>query len=161
MILVSACLLGQKTKYNGGSNPAGLLKIYEPCGQFMPICPECLAELPVPRPPAEIVGGTVSDGNAQIKNKQGEDVSEAFYKGAEMALAIAKKHKIKYAILKENSPSCGVHTIYDGEFSGHLIKGQGVCADLLASAGIKLYSERDLSPDLIEKILAEDTEENI
>ena len=164
MILVSACFLGHKQRYDGGSNPHGLLLLYNACQQFMPICPECLAGLSVPRPPAEIVGGTgceVIAGQASVKNKRGEPVTESFCQGAAAVRKIAEENKVKYAILKENSPSCGVHEIYDGSFSGQKIHGQGVCAALLAAAGVTLYSEKDLSPDLLEKILREDAAGNV
>lgn len=159
MILVSACLLGKKTKYDGGSNPQELLKIYDACGRFLPFCPEALGNLSIPRPPAEIFSGTGQDvwqKNAIVKNKNEEDVTESFLAGAKAAQELVKVHQVKYAILKENSPSCGVHSIYDGTFSRKKIKGEGVAAAALAEAGVTLYSEMDLSPDLIERLIRED-----
>lgn len=159
MILVSACLLGRKTKYNGGSNPHGLLMLYEACGRFFPVCPEALGGLVAPRPPAEINGGAgpeVLAGTASVKNCEGEDVTAAFVKGSEQMKALLGENRITAAILKENSPSCGVKNVYDGSFSGKKIKGQGVTAAALAAAGVALYSEHDLSPDLIERLINED-----
>ena len=159
MILVSACLLGKKTKYDGGSNPHELLKLYDDCGCFLPFCPEALGKLSIPRPPAEIFAGTgqaVWQKNAIVKDKNENDVTEYFLAGATAAQELAEAHQVKYAILKENSPSCGVHSIYDGTFSHKKIKGQGVAAAALAEAGITIYSERDLSPDLIERLIRED-----
>ena len=60
MILVSACLLGHKVKYNGGSNDDSLLQAYNVQGRFVAVCPECFAMLPVPRAPMEIQYGTGS-----------------------------------------------------------------------------------------------------
>lgn len=163
MILVSACLLGRKTKYNGGSNPHGLLVLYEACGRFLPVCPEALGGLVAPRPPAEINGGAgpeVLAGTAKVKNREGEDVTAAFIKGSEQVKNLIGEQKITAAILKENSPSCGVKAVYDGSFSGQKIKGQGVTAAVLAAAGVALYSECDLSPDLIERLINEDSLES-
>ena len=64
----------------------------------------------------------------KVINQQGEDKTYAFYKGAELSLALAKKYNVKKAILKAKSPSCGKGKIYDGTFSGTLVDGNGVCA---------------------------------
>lgn len=114
-------------------------------------------------PPAEINGGAgpeVLAGTAKVKNREGEDVTAAFIKGSEQVKNLIGEQKITAAILKENSPSCGVKAVYDGSFSGQKIKGQGVTAAVLAAAGVALYSECDLSPDLIERLINEDSLES-
>ena len=96
--------------------------------------------LPCPRIPSEIVGN-------KVINKNGEDVTLNYDKGAKIALELAKKNNPEFIVLKEKSPSCGVNYIYDGTFTGTLIKGQGVTSKLLKEHGYKLYSEVDLNEE--------------
>lgn len=161
MILVSACLLGRKTKYDGGANPQPLLMACSEKERLCAICPECSAALPVPRPPAEIIGGDGADvlaGRARVVSKTGEDISAPFVKGAETVLQIAREKRAAIAILKARSPSCGVRQIYDGTFTGARRDGSGVAAALLREAGVSLYSEEDLTEEALRAILAEDRE---
>ncbi|MBQ8682175.1 MAG: DUF523 domain-containing protein [Selenomonadales bacterium] len=149
MILVSSCLLGQCTKYNGGHN---LHPFFEKERQhILPVCPETMGGLSAPRPPAEIIGGSgkdVIDGRAAIRLKTGEDVTGAFLEGAKRVLSLAQKHQARFAVLKESSPSCGAHTIYDGTFSGMKVPGEGAATALLRAHGITVYSEKDLTEEL-------------
>jgi uncharacterized protein YbbK (DUF523 family) len=145
--LVSACLLGICTRYDGGCCPVPRLIQLAARGLAVPICPEMAGGLPVPRPPAEIVGGdgqAVLDGQARVLTVDGEDVTEAFLSGARQALETAKRLGIGQAVLKDDSPSCGCRRIYDGTFSGHKVSGQGVTAALLQRNGITVLSEEDL-----------------
>lgn len=163
MILVSACLLGQKVKYDGGANPQELLMEAEDKGRFVPVCAECAGGLPVPRNPVEIHQGTGKDvlqGRSAVCEASGNAHTVEFIHGAEAVLETAKKHHANVAILKESSPSCGVHTIYDGTFSHTKLEGQGVCAALLKQNGIRLYSEKDITPELMAELLEEDAREN-
>ena len=140
-LLISACLCGKNTKYNGGNNLIpDLTKIEENFELFL-VCPEVDGGLTTPRNPSEQLGGKV------ISNK-GVDVTAEFNLGAKIALEVAKKNDIKYALLKESSPSCGSNLIYDGTFSGKKIKGKGVAAKLLSDNGILVFSENE-----IEKLL--------
>lgn len=136
-ILISHCFLGENCKYNGGNNyNAELLNVLKN-HELIPVCPETFGGLKSPRLPAEIVGDKVlfSDGS---------DATEAFVKGAEKALEIAKAQGVKVAVLKANSPSCGSGTIYDGTFTGKKVSGYGVAAKLFKENGIKVYSEQDI-----------------
>lgn len=136
-ILVSACLLGKKCKYNGGNNlNQGVLDFVEG-HEVIGVCPEQLGGLSTPRLPAEIVAGVVT-------NKEGVSVDNEFRKGAQAALTIALENKADLAILQSRSPSCGVKEIYDGSFSGKKIKGQGVFAKLLVKHGIKVLDAEDV-----------------
>ena len=135
-IMVSACLLGENVKYNGGNNKSeALLRLLE-SHTVIPVCPEVLGGLPVPRTPAEITGGTVT-------NRNGESVDEAFRRGAQKALDIANREKPDLIILQSRSPSCGVKQIYDGTFSGTLIPGQGVFARMAEEAGFRVMDVED------------------
>ncbi|MFQ6039968.1 MAG: DUF523 domain-containing protein [Candidatus Poribacteria bacterium] len=159
MILVSACLLGINCKYNGSSSlNKGVLKFIADKGSFVACCPELLGGLPIPRGPYEITGGTgkeVAQGDAEVLSQTGEDVTREFLEGAKKTVNIARRNGVKLAILKAKSPSCGVNQIYDGAFSGTLIKGDGVTATLLRKEGIELISDeeikktcRNLSPSI-------------
>lgn len=157
MILVSACLIGQCVRYKGDACPQEILLRPEVREHLLPICPECAGGLATPRPPAEIQGANdgsgVLSGKARVSNNRGQDVTAAYRAGAQAALKLAKAHHITCAILKELSPSCGTHAIYDGSFSGRTLAGQGVAAAALAQAGIALYSEEELTPELLRKLL--------
>ncbi len=130
-IIVSACLLGENCKYNGGNNESALVRAYVKGHEVIPVCPEVLGGLPIPREPAEIVDGVV-------RHKDGTSVDREFRRGAELALKIVEEQHADLVILQSRSPSCGVTTIYDGSFSGTQIPGQGVFAALLQKKGIRV-----------------------
>ena len=138
-VLVSACLLGENCKYSGGNNlyPRVAEWLEREGHEAVPVCPEQLGGLPTPRTPAEIVGGTVT-------TRDGEDVDQAFRRGAEAALDIARREGAELAVLQPRSPSCGVKQVYDGTFSGRRVSGQGVFARLLAESGFPLLEPEDL-----------------
>ncbi|HEY9900286.1 MAG TPA: DUF523 domain-containing protein [Pantanalinema sp.] len=145
MILVSACLIGTKCRYDGGgfSQYPELADLVAK-GGAIPVCPEELGGLPTPRPPAELVGGdgaAVLRGEARIVRQDGTDVTEAFLAGAEAAARLAERHGVARAILKARSPSCGCNSVYDGTFTGRVVPGQGVTAARLAAMGIAVTDE--------------------
>jgi len=150
-LLVSACLLGEKVRYDGGDKHCGdaILARWLREGRVVAVCPELAGGLPVPRPPAEIAGGAggaeVLAGRVKVVEDNGRDVSAAFVRGAEAALALARAQEIRVAVLKEGSPSCGSASIHDGSFSGRLVGGAGVTAELLRRAGIAVLSEHRLA----------------
>ena len=139
--MVSACLLGENCKYNGGNNLSPELVRLLGGHTVIPVCPEVLGGLPTPRIPAEIVNG-------KVLNRNGDSVDEAFRKGAEKALETAKQEKPDLIILQSRSPSCGVREIYDGTFSGRKIAGQGIFAELLTKAGFNVIDVEDLPEEL-------------
>lgn len=136
-ILISACLVGDKVRYDGKSqyHPSvkELLEKYE----LVPFCPEVEGGLKTPRVPSEI-------HNGRVVTKEGKNVTSQFREGASKALNICKYLNIKIAILKDESPSCGSTQIHDGRFTGKLIKGKGVTATMLEQNGIRVYSEKDI-----------------
>ena len=135
-LLISACLLGENVKYNGGNN----LKAYQKLTEdyiLVPFCPEVAGGLPTPRLASEIL----SINPLKIINTNHEDVTQAFVSGADKALELCKKEGIKKALLKANSPSCSSKYIYDGSFSNKLIKGDGVSTKVLKEAGIEVFDE--------------------
>lgn len=146
-VLVSACLLGRPVRYDGSHKHVAhdVLAAWLRAGRVVAVCPETAAGLPVPRPPAEVVGqgggAAVLAGHARVMDAQGGDVSAAFVEGAAQALRQARQQGIRLAVLKQDSPSCGTGTIYDGAFAGNRVAGLGVTAALLESAGIRVFSE--------------------
>lgn len=135
-ILVSSCLLGLNTKYNGSNNYNSLIEEIKKYYNIIPICPEVLGGLSIPRDPSEINGDKVISIN-------GTDVSLEYHKGAEIALTQAIKYNCKIAILKDKSPSCG-RVSYDGTFTKKLIDRNGITYRLLESNGIKVYTENEI-----------------
>ncbi len=147
MILVSSCLCGEKCKYSGGDNYNQAVMDYCKNKEVIKVCPEVMGGLSIPRPPAEIVGGSakeVLEGKAKILNSQGTDVTEAFIRGAEEVVKMAQMHKITEAVLKANSPSCGKGYVYNGNFCGKLIEGNGLTTQLLLNEGIIVKTEKEL-----------------
>ena len=139
-ILVSSCLYGYCTRYDGKSN---ILKDktfldWKNRGLLIPVCPEVLGGLPIPRKPCEIL-------NNRVINCDGEDVTDYFIKGADEALKIAKENNVIFAILKDGSPSCGSKHIYDGTFSHTKIIGNAVLAKKLLENGILVFCENDIA----------------
>ena len=136
-VLISAFLIGENTKYNGGNNfIKSVEKLYPLCDLII-ICPEVMSGLKTPRSPSEIKNG-------KVINKANKDVTSFFKSGASLITYIAEQNKVKYALLKENSPSCGVHHIYDGSFSNNLIKGNGITTQELIKKGIQVFSEKEI-----------------
>lgn len=138
--MVSACLAGMKCRYDGGANPCPEVQELVRQGSAVPVCPEVLAGLSVPRLPCEMRQG-------RIVSQDGSDITEAFERGAQAALAEALRQNCTAAVLKSRSPSCGFGRIYDGSFSRTLCRGEGVWAKLLREAGFALYSEEQLPPE--------------
>lgn len=142
-ILISACLIGDKTRYDGHTNYTPLVNDLLQKYDLVPFCPEVEGGLSIPRNPSERKGDKVVMSN-------GRDVTYKFQEGAEKALNICLYLNIKIAILKEGSPSCGVNEIHDGNFNNNKIKGQGVTTELLRRKGIRVISEKDIESFLNE-----------
>lgn len=146
-ILMSACLLGQKVRYDGRDclQSNARLQTWVLAKSIITICPEMAGGLPTPRLPAEIqgkkTGVDVLNSDAKVTTKNGNDVTIAFMDGAQKTLALAEKNNVKIAILKAKSPSCGSLSVYDGSFSGNLIPGMGITAALLNQHGILVFDE--------------------
>jgi uncharacterized protein YbbK (DUF523 family) len=140
-ILISACLLGEKVKYDGGDNAlhVNLIEAWKEEGVLVSVCPEVLGGLSIPRIPSEVVFG-----QKRVINALGEDVTEAFDKGAKETLRIAKQDGVVMAILKARSPSCGKGVIYDGTFIGTKVSDSGITCKLLQEHGIAVFSEEEL-----------------
>lgn len=151
MYLISACLCGVNCKYNGSNNYNEICDKLFTSGKAILVCPEQLGGLPTPRIPSEIIGESsniLNNNNGSVIDKNGNDVTQQFVKGAKETLQIAKKLNIKKAILKDGSPSCGVNYIYNGNFNGSKIKGMGLTAQLLKESSIDIISELELGGNI-------------
>ena len=142
VILVSACLLGVCCRYDGESKPCDEVIALRDRFTMIPICPEVDGGLPTPRTPSERVGD-------KVLMKDGRDVTKNYNDGAAQALEKAQLYGCKAAILKARSPSCGSGLVYDGSFTGTLVEGDGVAAELLGKNGIKVFSEENI-PELLQ-----------
>jgi len=153
-LLISACLLGQKVRYDGRDNMQNhpRLQAMIKAGNVVSICPEVAGKLSIPRAPAEIEPGkTAADvllGSAKVITINGDDVTAEFLAGAQKTLLLAKEHNIKVAILKARSPSCGSLQVYDGTFSKKLLTGMGITAALLTQNGILVFDETQIDDAL-------------
>lgn len=142
-ILISACLVGDKVKYDGKSNYNPLIRDLLEHYELVPFCPEVEGGLSIPRKPSEIKG-------EKVINDAGKDVTNFFESGAKKALQICQYLNIKIAVMKERSPSCGSKQIHDGSFSNRLIAGEGITTHLLRQNGIRVISEEELEDFLNE-----------
>jgi len=131
-VLVSACIMGENCKYNGKNNYNPRVSAFLANREIIMICPEMLAGLGTPRNCAEIANGKVVDN-------KGNNVDEDFRNGVALALEKIKNEQIDFAVLQSRSPTCGVHQIYDGSFSGTLVQGQGLFARELICKGIRVF----------------------
>ena len=140
-ILISSCFLGERVRYNAKIKPLlhPLIERWQSQNRLIAICPEVSGGLSTPRPAAEI-----NQHDQKIITTSGEDVSEFFHRGANNALQLCQKHQIRFALLKEGSPSCGSAQIYDGSFTNQKMKGQGVTTALLNAHGIAVFSENTI-----------------
>ena len=142
-VLVSACLLGQNCRFNGGHSH--LPELEDMDVEWVPVCPEEAGSLGTPRPAAEMQGSAenILNGGGSIISNNGKDVTQKFMQGAEESLKKGLNSDVELAILKSRSPSCGVGKIYDGSFTNYLIDGDGIFAHLCRKSGINCISSDD------------------
>ena len=142
-VLVSACLLGTPCRYDGKSKADARVLALAERYELIPVCPEQLGGLPTPRDASERQG-------SRVVMRSGRDVTDAYARGAQQALALAQRFGCTAALLKQRSPSCGHGEIYDGTFTGTRVAGDGVTAALLGAHGIRVYGEDDVAELLNE-----------
>lgn len=147
-LLVSACLLGVRCRYDDTSKPDPRVQALQKDYALIPFCPEEYGGLPTPRPPAEY------QADGRIINSEGEDVTDAYIRGAEQAVHLCQDFRISHAILKSRSPSCGPYSRYDGSFTSTLVDKPGLTAERLRKAGVVVWSEEDLDKKEPGDILA-------
>ena len=140
VVVVSACLLGVRCNHRGESSPSAAVAALAGRYRLVPVCPETAGGLPTPRPEAEMQPG------GGVRTRDGADVTDAYRRGADAAVALATAVGATGAVLKARSPSCGSSEVYDGTFSRRRIGGQGVAAAALVAAGLAVRSEEDPLP---------------
>lgn len=140
MYLISSCLVGVSCRYNGTCTLNLDLKKMVDEGNAIAVCPEILAGMSTPRESCEIQR---SNGKTMVVSKSGSDCTHLFEKAAIETLKICKTRNIQKAVLQSRSPSCGFGKIYDGTFSGRIIKGNGLTADLLCNNGIEIFTDEN------------------
>lgn len=144
-LLVSACLLGQKVRYDGRARTLlhSSLTRWNADGRVVPFCPELAGGLAVPRLPAEVTpghdGNDVLAGHAKVVDSSGADVTDTFVTGAQLAVKLARSQGCTHALLTEASPSCGSTVLYSGHHDGVRRPGFGVTTAALRAAGIAVY----------------------
>lgn len=154
-ILISACLLGQPVRYDGQGKrfEHDLLLRWQREGRLVPLCPEIAAGFPTPRAPAEIAPGVdaaqVLAGQGRVIDLDGQDVSQGFIDGAQLAVACARRAGCGFALLMDGSPSCGSSFVYSGHHDGQRRTGMGLTAQALRAAGVAVYA-----PDQIRALAA-------
>lgn len=136
-VLISACLLGVRCRYDRASKPLPAIEALRQQYHLIPVCPEVFGGLPTPREPAERQG-------ERVVTRSGQDVTDAYRRGAEETLRLAQLFGCRLAILKEKSPSCGSGERYDGTYSGTLTAGNGVTVDLLLQNGVAVLGESQI-----------------
>jgi len=163
-ILISACFLGNPVRYDGSSldvaAKAGLesqviIDVWQREGRLISICPEVAGGLSTPRPPAEI---QLSESGSCVLTEAGDDVTESFIRGADLAVRLCQQYNVKMAVLTESSPSCGSSNIYNGEFEGLKISGEGVTTAALRQHRIEVFSQFSLenAKDYLMKLEVDD-----
>lgn len=136
-VVISACLLGENCKYNGGNNWDPKVVAFAEGKEVIRVCPEVLSGLGVPRIPIEIRNGIVT-------RQDGIEVDDAIRAAVAQILEQLQGEDIQCAVMKARSPTCGVHQVYDGTFTGTLIDGAGVLARALLDAGYTVYDNEEL-----------------
>ncbi len=137
-LVVSACLLGVRCNHEGQASPSAAVQALGDRFRLVPVCPESAGGLPTPRPPAEI------QADGRVRTQAGDDVTDAYERGARVALRLAAETGARAAVLKARSPSCGCHEVYDGTFSRTRVPGEGVTAAALRRAGVDVRTEEDV-----------------
>lgn len=136
-VLVSSCIIGCNCKYNGGNNLNPRVVEFLLDKEIIEICPEMMAGMSIPRESAEIVDGYITEYG-------GKNVHIQYEKGVRLALEKIKDEDIDLSILQSRSPTCGVNQIYDGSFTGKLIKGMGIFAKALIDARYNVVDSEDI-----------------
>lgn len=137
-LLVSACLLGTPCRYDGRTKKNDAVCALAERYELVPVCPEEAGGLPTPRTPSERRDG-------RVFMRDGRDVTEEYRRGAAYALEVFRREGCCAAVLKARSPACGRGTVYDGTFSGTLVPGDGVAAEVLQAHGVRVLTEEELA----------------
>ncbi|HEY0215389.1 MAG TPA: DUF523 domain-containing protein [Cellulomonas sp.] len=164
-VFASGCLGLARLRYDGRSVPVDspVWQEWEVEGRLVQFCPEVAAGMPVPREPAEIVGGTAADvlaGRARVLGRSGADQTAVFLRAAELGLAQIRALRPALAVLVDRSPSCGSSVVYDGTFTGTRVAGRGLSAELLHREGVPIFTPESLGAARLRLLAEESTPPN-
>jgi uncharacterized protein YbbK (DUF523 family) len=143
-LLVSACLLGVACNHRGQASTSEAVIGLGRDRRLIPVCPETAGGLPTPRPAAEL------QPTGRVRTRSGDDVTDAYRRGAAQAVRLAAAAEVQAAVLKARSPSCGCHEVFDGSFSRTRVPGEGVTARALREAGVAVWSEEDVAGGAVD-----------
>lgn len=146
VVLISACLAGLHTRYDGASRPHPRLSELHKLGLPVPVCPEILSGLGIPRSPCRFFGGdgrAVLMGTGRVFDRNGVDRTASFVKGAYETLRVVELVSPALILFKEGSPSCGLHRV---DIEGKKRPGCGVVVALLKDRGVPILTEEDPLP---------------
>ncbi len=145
-LIVSACLLGVACNHRGQANTSAAVVELRRDRRLIPVCPETSGGLPTPRPAAEV------QPSGRVRTAAGEDVTDAYDRGAAQAVRLAAAAGAEGAVLKARSPSCGCHEVYDGSFTRTRVEGEGVTARALRESGVRVWSEEDVEEGALDRL---------
>ena len=145
-LIVSACLLGVACNHRGQASTSAAVVDLRRDRRLIPVCPETAGGLPTPRSAAEV------QPSGRVRTAAGEDVTDAYDRGAAQAVRLAAAAGVAGAVLKARSPSCGCHEVYDGSFTRTRVEGEGVTARALRAAGVPVWSEEDVEAGALDRL---------
>jgi uncharacterized protein YbgA (DUF1722 family)/uncharacterized protein YbbK (DUF523 family) len=161
---ISACILGQEVRFNGGHKLNGFIK--ETLGafvEFVPVCPEVDMGLGVPRETLRLVGGK-GHPPLLIAPKSGSDHTSKMLRYARKKSGELDKLDLCGFIVQKGSPSCGMERVkvYPGTDGGMPRKdGRGLFTGELMERLPHLPVEEDgrlndpiLRENFIERVFA-------
>ncbi len=149
-IIISACLAGLHTRYDGKAKQHPQLREIAERAVLVPMCPEILGGLGIPRPQCRFVGG---DGaallreQARVIDENGVDRTSFFLRAADECMRIVELVSPEIIIFKEGSPSCGVRRV---DIEGSRQSGCGVVTAKIRELNIVIISEEDSLSDLFK-----------
>jgi uncharacterized protein YbbK (DUF523 family)/uncharacterized protein YbgA (DUF1722 family) len=122
-LAVSACLLGERVRYDGGHKKhAFLTDVLADHVDYLPVCPEAGIGLGVPRPPIHLVGDRQRPRALGVADTS-LDVTAAL--AAYATTTLDRLHAVSGYIFKQSSPSCGLRRVKLYSAPGHRARRQG------------------------------------
>ena len=129
---ISACLLGQEVRYDGGHklDPL-LLDLFGPDVEWVPVCPEVEIGLGTPRPPMRLL--RIGGQTRMITPETGADHTQAMQEYAERRVEELMGERLAGYIFKKSSPSCGLEGVklYPADGGDPVREGRGLFAETL------------------------------
>jgi uncharacterized protein YbgA (DUF1722 family)/uncharacterized protein YbbK (DUF523 family) len=107
---ISACLLGQEVRFDGGhKRDAFLTKVLGPYVEYVPVCPEVEMGLGTPRETLRLVRQPA--GLRMITTRTGTDHTDGMQRWSNTRLTELEHDDLSGYVLKKDSPSCGMERV--------------------------------------------------